>query len=298
LRDAWDWFSFRVAFMAATIQIPASTTNFGPGFDCLGAALQLHNRVQVDRDSDLEAADTHPPIVRAAANAFFGASQSDSFAFRAEISGDVPPARGLGSSVTVRLGVLLGLNVLAGSPLDRDQIFRLCSELEGHPDNAAAALYGGFVVVNKAGNQVHRFDVDPSVTFVLLIPDLEVRTTDARAVLPGVYSRSDVVSNLANSSQIAAAFASRQYEMLQSAFGDRLHQPYREQFVPFLSTVLEAGREAGAYGGFLSGSGSTIACVTSGNAPVVAKAMASAVPSSIRTTTLLVGADNTGAQIS
>jgi homoserine kinase len=284
--------------MAVTIQIPASTTNFGPGFDCLGAALQLYNRVQLDRAGDRHEPDVQPPIVRAAAKAFFGAAQIDSFAFRAEISGDVPPARGLGSSVTVRLGVLLGLNTLAGSPLDRDQIFQICSELEGHPDNAAAALYGGFVVVNKAGNQIHRFDVDPRVIFVLLIPDLEVRTTDARAVLPAAYSRSSVVCNLANSSQIAAAFASRQYEMLQNAFADHLHQPYREQFVPFLRAVLEAGREAGAYGGFLSGSGSTIACVTSANAAAVAKAMAGAVPSSIRTTTLLVSADNGGAQIS
>jgi homoserine kinase len=284
--------------MAVTIQIPASTTNFGPGFDCLGAALQLYNRVQLDRAGDRHEPDVQPPIVRAAAKAFFGAAQIDSFAFRTEISGDVPPARGLGSSVTVRLGVLLGLNTLAGSPLDRDQIFQICSELEGHPDNAAAALYGGFVVVNKAGNQIHRFDVDPRVIFVLLIPDLEVRTTDARAVLPAAYSRSSVVCNLANSSQIAAAFASRQYEMLQNAFADHLHQPYREQFVPFLRAVLEAGREAGAYGGFLSGSGSTIACVTSANAAAVAKAMAGAVPSSIRTTTLLVSADNGGAQIS
>ena len=285
------------AFMAVTIQIPASTTNFGPGFDCLGAALQLYNRVEVDRDTNLEEG-AHPPIVRAAAKALFGAAQINPFAFRAVISGDVPPARGLGSSVTVRLGVLLGLNVLAGSPLNRNQLFQLCSDLEGHPDNVGAALHGGFVVVNKAGNQVHRFDVDSSVTFVLLIPDFEVRTTDARAVLPEVYSRSSVVGNLANSSQIAAAFASRQYEMLENAFADQLHQPYRERFVPFLNAVLKAGREAGAYGGFLSGSGSTIACVTSTNAKAVAEAMARAVPSSIRTTKLLVGVDNSGAQVS
>src|SRR5260370_35974695 len=117
------------AFMAVTIQIPASTTNFGPGFDCLGAALQLHNRVQVDRDTNLEEG-AHPPIFRAAAKALFGAAQINPFAFRAVISGDVPPARGLGSSVTIRLGVLLGLNVLAGSPPNRNLRFRLCARLE------------------------------------------------------------------------------------------------------------------------------------------------------------------------
>jgi homoserine kinase len=282
--------------MGVTIQIPASTTNFGPGFDCLGAALQLHNSVHVDHGTDLDQS-THPPIVRAAAERFFAAAQLEPFSFRIKITGKVPLARGLGSSVTVRLGVLLGLNVLAGSPLTRNQVYQVCSELEGHPDNAAAALYGGFVVVNKSGNQVHRFDVDSTVTFVLLIPDLEVRTTDARAVLPDAYLRSSVVSNIANSSQIAAAFASRRYEMLRNSFADQLHQPYRERFVPFLNTVLDAGREAGAYGGFLSGSGSTIACVTSQNATGVAEAMASAAPK-IPSTTLLVSVDNSGAEIS
>src|SRR5260221_5598635 len=99
----------RFAFMAVTIQIPASTTNFGPGFDCLGAALQLYNRVEVDRDSNLEEG-AHPPIVRAAAKALFGAAQPNPFAFRAAISVAIHPARCLGCSVTVRLGVLLGLN--------------------------------------------------------------------------------------------------------------------------------------------------------------------------------------------
>jgi homoserine kinase len=281
--------------MGATIQIPASTTNLGPGFDCLGAALQLYNRVYIERTGNL-GPETHPLIIEDAAKAFFSAGELDRFPFRINISGDVPSARGLGSSVTVRLGVLLGLNALTGSPLTRNQIFQLCFELEGHPDNAAAALYGGFVIVNQSDNQVHRFDVDPKLTFVLLVPDFEVRTVDARTVLPDVYSRSSVICNVANSSRVAAAFASRQYDLLQNAFADHLHQPYREQFVPFLYAVLEAGREAGAYGGFLSGSGSTIACVTSGNAEGVASAMAGAVPK-IRSTTMLVSVDNHGAQM-
>src|SRR5258707_15797117 len=98
-------------------------------------------------------------MVGAAAKAVFGAAQTNPFAFRAVISGDVPPARGLGSSVTVRLGVLLGLNVLAGSPLNQNQLLQLCSDLGGHPDNVGAALHFGLVVVNKAVNQVDRFDV-------------------------------------------------------------------------------------------------------------------------------------------
>src|SRR5258705_10986989 len=109
--------------MAVTIQIPASTTNFGPGFDCLGAALQLHNRIQVERITDSDEPGAPPPIVRVAGQAFFRAAQMDYFDFRAQISGDVPSARGLGSSVTVRLGVLLGLNGLEESRLDRNQSY-------------------------------------------------------------------------------------------------------------------------------------------------------------------------------
>src|SRR5258708_20058334 len=101
----------RFAFMAVTIQIPASTTNFGPGFDCLGAALQLYNRVQVDRDTNLEEG-AHPPIVRAAAKALFGAAQINPFPFRSDISADVPPARGLGTSLPIRLVLLLRLHFL------------------------------------------------------------------------------------------------------------------------------------------------------------------------------------------
>jgi homoserine kinase len=279
--------------MGVSVQIPASTTNFGPGFDCLGAALQLYNRVQLDHTSHLNG---YPPIVLSAAKAFFGAARLEEFEFRARISGDVPVARGLGSSVTVRLGILLGLNVLAGSPLTRNQIFSICTELEGHPDNTGAALFGGFVVVNRSTNRVYRFDVDSTINFVLLIPDFEVQTAEARAALPENYARSAVVPNLACTSQIAAAFASRQYAMLQNAFADQLHQPYRERFVPFLRAVLAAGQEAGAYGGFLSGSGSTIACVTSENASGVAEAMVQAAPK-IKSTTLVVRVDNSGAQI-
>jgi homoserine kinase len=279
--------------MALTVQVPASTTNLGPGFDCLGTALQLWNRVRIEVDRNTGPV---PEMVSEAAEHFFSHAGAKRFAFSLSIEGEVPQARGLGSSVTIRLGVLMALDRLTKSNLPKEDICALCAELEGHPDNAAAALFGGFTIVTKTTNRVVRFDVDPALKFVLFIPDFEVRTSDARTVVPAHFSRQDVVDNLGNASLIAAAFASGKYENLHGAFVDRLHQPFREKFVPFLPKLLQAATDAGALGGFLSGSGSTVACVTLSNGEEVASALRSAVPEQ-RARTVIVSADNEGARI-
>src|ERR1700750_1955801 len=155
-----------------TVRVPASTSNLGPGYDCLGVALQLYNRVTVHRIEAPRAAAED--MVERAGAAFFGAAGLARFPFGWSAEGDVPRSRGLGSSVTVRLGVLLGLNTLAGAPLLPERIFELCAELEGHPDNAAPAAFGGFTVAG--GRKLARFEVAPSLHFALLIPDFEVST--------------------------------------------------------------------------------------------------------------------------
>jgi homoserine kinase len=279
--------------MSVAVQVPATTSNFGPGFDCLGAALQLWNRVTIDRaDQDIPL----PEIVAEAAGLFFRHSGILPFPFRFTITGEVPRARGLGSSVTVRAGVLIALNHYLNQPFALEQICGLCTELEGHPDNAAAAIFGGFTIVNSATNRVDRFDIDPEIKFVLFIPDFEVKTSDARRVVPATYPREAVVQNLANVSRIAAAFASKRYNLLQDAFADRLHLPFREPLVPFLGKVLDAATQSGAIGGFLSGSGSTIACLTLSDGEKVAAAMKrSATEANAKV--LIVSADNAGAKI-
>ena len=279
--------------MVLSIQVPASTTNLGPGFDCLGVALELWNRIRVV-PGEKEA--QNPSIVSEAANLFFDQTGIKRFAFRCVIEGDIPQARGLGSSVTIRAGVLLALNALAAGHLTKKELCELCTKLEGHPDNAAAALYGGFTIVSKARNKIARFDIDPDLKFVLFIPNFEVKTSEARRVLPESFSRQAVVENLANTSFVAAAFASRRYGQLQDSFEDRVHQPFRTQFVPFLPKVLSAARNAGALGGFLSGSGSTIACLTLSDSSKVAASVADAAPEA-KAKVLIVSADNLGARI-
>lgn len=279
--------------MVLSVQVPASTTNLGPGFDCLGAALRLWNRISIEMDVSED-----PPlrIASEAADLFFSRTGETRFPIRCSVEGDVPQARGLGSSATIRLGVMMALDKFTNRRLSREELCSLCAELEGHPDNAAAALFGGFTIITKTTNRVARFDIDPALKFVLFIPDFEVKTSEARTVVPNSFPRKAVVENLANASLIAAAFASRKYGYLRDAFVDRLHQPFREQFVPFMPRVLHAAAKAGALGGFLSGSGSTVACLTLSDGKEVAAAIEAAAPEQ-RAKILIVSADNDGARI-
>ena len=271
-----------------TVRIPASTSNLGPGFDCLGVALRLYNNVTVQRGGSLKT-----PMMREAARSFFERAARPAFPVSCSVVGDVPISRGLGSSVTVRLGLLFGLNELAGRPLTREQLFIACAALEGHPDNAAPAAFGGFNV--SRGVQRQRFPVAAKLKFVLLVPDFEVRTADARAILPERIRWSDAVQSCANACAVTASFASGDYAKLRGAFADELHQPYRKRLIPFFDAVHAAGEAAGALGVFLSGSGSTIAAVTLENSRRVADTMLAAAGGNARS--LVASADNRGAQI-
>lgn len=273
-----------------TVRVPASTSNLGPGFDCLGVALRIYNKVTVVRG----AKGPVPRIAQDAGRLFFKHSGVKAFPFRCAISDDIPRLRGLGSSATVRAGVLLALNELTGKPLDRLSVFALCARLETHPDNAAPAVFGGFTVTR--GAVVQRFDVSARLSFVLLIPDVEIKTSKARQILPARIARRGAVQSCANACAITAAFASGNYRDLRGGFEDHLHQPFRKKLIPFLPRVLAAAEKAGALGAFLSGSGSTIAAVTLDSPKRVAAAMLKAA----RTTNaqiIITTADNKGASV-
>ncbi|HEV3410368.1 MAG TPA: homoserine kinase [Chthoniobacterales bacterium] len=274
--------------MQVTVRVPASTSNLGPGFDCLGVALRIYNTVTVRRGGT----SPNEPMLREAADLFFERSECRSFPFSVTIGGDVPVARGLGSSVTVRLGLMHGLNALASGPLHRREVFQLCAELEGHPDNAAPAEFGGFNVAHGALHQ--RFSVSAMLKFILLVPDFEVRTSDARALLPNRIAREGAIESCGNACMITAAFASSRYEYLRHAFRDHLHQPFRKKLVPYFDDVVAAAEEAGALGAFLSGSGSTIAAVTLSSVETIAAAMHAAA-GDVPAETIVTAADNQGA---
>jgi homoserine kinase len=229
-----------------------------------------------------------------AGEAFFERTKQRPFSFSCSIVGDVPQSRGLGSSVTVRLGVLHALNELTNRPLQRREIFEVCAGLEGHPDNAAPACYGGFNVVRGLERQM--FTVSAQLHFVLLIPDFEIATAQARRLLPSRVNRLHAVENSRNACAITAAFASREYDYLRGAFADHLHQPFRKKLIPFLDKVIRAAESAGALGAFLSGSGSTICAIAQGSPEKVSRAMLAAAGSP-GARTILTAADNRGARV-
>jgi homoserine kinase len=233
-------------------------------------------------------------MVAEAARAFFEAAKLKPRSFTWNTEGEVPQSRGLGSSVTVRLGLLHGLNALMEGNLEAEQLFQLCSALEGHPDNAAPAAFGGFTV-SRQGAPTFRSEISPELKFVLLIPDFEVSTPSARDILPSNYPRADVVRSIGNAARVTAAFLQQRYELLRGCFEDGIHQPYREPLVPFLSKTIASGERAGALGGFLSGSGSTICCITLHDEQAVAAAMLDASPPGSQI--VVTAANNMGAEI-
>lgn len=250
-----------------SIRVPASTANLGPGFDTLGVALNLYNTVTLSPTKKIE----HDHFMQEMFDLFFKKAKQKTSPFDVKISGDVPRSRGLGSSVTVRLGILYALNEWYGRPLKPEQVLDLTIELEQHPDNAVPAFYGGFVASN--GKTHIRVPVQSKLHFVAAIPSFELETKKARAVLPKALSRADVVTNIQNAAVIVGAFASKKYELLQGALEDKLHQPYRAKLIPGFNGTLRAAERAGALAAFLSGAGPTLMALTLQKPEIIASVM-------------------------
>jgi homoserine kinase len=291
---------------AVLVTVPASTSNLGSGFDTLGLAFQLYNRFHIARAPRpgvtlrTSLAREHFPgalkMMEEAAELFFRRADLKPFGFSVGLQEEIPVARGLGSSVTTRLAVLAGLNRLSGAAQSRQQILELATDLEGHPDNASPALFGGFTVSGRVAGNIRclRVPVTDRAQFVTLVPSFEMPTKKARALLPDTYSRADAAHALNRAALVAAALSRGDLEALRGLFDDRLHQPYREKVIPQLSSVIVAGEKAGAIGGWLSGSGSAIVCLTLKHARGVADAMQKELPES---TVKMLRADNQGLRI-
>lgn len=254
------------------VQIPASTSNCGPGFDTLSIALTLYNFVRLSfRDDEVIApvGEKNPgtqAMIEEAALSFEQAAGVNVPGFDYEIWGDVPLARGLGSSSTVRAGIIAGLNHISGNPLDEKAAIRLTTKLDNSPDNACAAFSGGFCISKIepdtfAYREHLRFELPDSLVFATVAPDYTVMTDDSRRVLPDSIPFKDAVSTTNSLAYLVGALVSGDYERLKGAVHDCIHQPYRELLNPFGHESIEAGCSSGAYAGWLSGSGSTVICV-------------------------------------
>lgn len=246
-------------------RVPASTTNLAHGFDTLGMALGLYNEVSVTPGGDAVTAPgaADPGLVVLAEKVRATCANRWACAlpgFAVTVTGEVPIARGLGSSSTITLGVAAACQRLAGRPFDRMDLIEIGAEVEGHPDNVAAACLGGFVIVGEVAGRLRcqRFDPPPGLTCEVIIPDFEVKTSQARAVLPGTLSKTDHIRGLQRTALIVAALARGDLEGLRDCFDDAWHETHRAQLNPHLTKLREEGRAQGVIGTFLSGSGSTV----------------------------------------
>lgn len=303
---------------SSSVIVPATTANLGCAFDCAGIALSLYLRASAKASDSSGFAVTYHgesagQIPTDASNLMVKAMQGAAARSKAnlpgaqiEVQNDIPLGIGLGSSAAaIVAGTVLG-GELCGVELDAAETLRLALEIEGHPDNIAAAVHGGMVVAAitsqaaKASEPVEvlvaRVDVSPKLDFVVVIPETPLPTEKARAALPAEYSRTDVVANLQRTALLTACFFSGR-RLSPELFRDRLHQPYRSPLVPGIAQALEF-RHPGLVGIFLSGAGSAVMAITEHSAARIGDALVAEFGrQGVAAKAVLLKADNQGAQI-
>jgi homoserine kinase len=238
------------------VRVPASSANLGPGYDALAAALGFYLELEVEESGSFSVECDVPGVELDRSNlcvrAFEALHPADDFTFR--IKSEIPPAAGLGSSAAAIVAGLAAADHLF--ELDAP-LFDLAAELEGHPDNVGAALYGGFVVCADDGPPV-RFDPVPGLEGVLAIPPEQVATEDARAALPLEVPLADAVHNTAHAALLVLGLARGDLDLVARGLSDRIHQPRRASLYPRSMELLAAARELGAVGASISGAGPTV----------------------------------------
>lgn len=256
--------------MKITVRVPASTSNLGPGYDALGMALSLTATFTFE-PSDILVVDGCPEAYRNADNLVIqGFRKVYEKVGKAvppvhlTIESDVPVARGLGSSSTCIAGGMAAANAMLGNPLTMDDLFQLCTIFEGHPDNAAPAFFGGLTASFMHDNKAVAvpFTPNPDWRFVAIIPDYEVRTEEARRIVPKEISLAAGVHTMSHAIAMIRGLETGDEALVGKACVDQLHEPYRRQLIAEYDILRDMALEAGAATFFISGSGSTLIAVT------------------------------------
>jgi homoserine kinase len=253
--------------MKIIVRVPATTANLGPGFDCLGLALQIWNTIVVEESpnapevrlrghSESLASDRSNLALRGMEEVFRGARMRFPN-MRVTMTNRIPIGRGLGSSAAAIAGGVVAANAWAGEKFSRDKLLALATELEGHPDNVSAALLGGLTIVIREGENTFAARVRPPRGWraILFIPGHTLSTKFAREILPQHIAREDAIYNIGRAALLVCSFAAGDVRGLDLATGDRLHEPYRARLVPGMDELCQAARRAGAHGVALSGAG-------------------------------------------
>ena len=273
--------------MKVSVKVPASSANIGPGFDCLGLALPIYNTITIEEtvlpgtgieinmlseeeNFDEMAFDSIPKdennIVYKAVELLYNSIGQVPSELKINIQSQIPIARGLGSSSSVIVGGLLAANKLLGEPADETALLAIATEVEGHPDNVAPAILGGFVLSNLEDDgtiSYCKFNWPEEWDLTVCIPGFELATDIARSVLPKEVPMADAVFNAKHLAMLVHAVNTKDAKLMKRALQDRLHQQYREKLVPGMKEIMEAFKhEDGILGCVLSGAGPTLLVIS------------------------------------
>lgn len=252
-------------------KIPASSANLGPGFDCFGIAWQCYNEIEfIPREEGLVISGCEEKYCNEDNLAYKAYRAVMAWAGQRE-SGleirfgrtDIPVSRGMGSSAALIVGGVVAANAIHGLELSGSELLAIATSVEGHPDNIAPALFGGFTVSAMDGIAAitTHFPISEKLFFTLLIPDFELSTELARGVLPVNVSRQDAIFNISRSALLIKALERGDRQLMRIALEDKLHQPYRTKLINGYDSAEAAAKKLDAMGICISGAGSTLLCI-------------------------------------
>ena len=273
--------------MKVSIKVPATSANLGPGFDCLGLALPIYNTITIEEtvlpgtgiEINLIPADDafeeinfdnipkdENNIVYKAVEMLYNSIGHTPSELKINIHSQIPISRGLGSSAAVIVGGLLAANKLLGNPADETALLSIATEIEGHPDNVAPAILGGFVMASQEddGSIVYRkLNWPEEWDITVCIPNFELSTNIARSVLPEQVPIQDAIYNAKHLAMLIHAIDTKDEKLMKNALQDKLHQPYREKLIPGMKELMEAFKhEDGIIGCVLSGAGPSMLVIS------------------------------------
>ena len=281
------------SFPVFGVRVPATTANLGPGFDAFGMALTLYNeftvgpaehgpKVTIEGEGTAElAGDEDNLFTQAFARAFESVGETPP-PIILHMRNSIPLFRGLGSSASATVGGLVAANYILENTLSSEKLLQLACEIEGHPDNVAAALFGGLIVCAADGEELPTFarvPVPGNLHAVVCIPDQHLPTELARGVVPKVVPLSDAVYNIGHAALLLTGITQADGALIRVGMNDRLHQPHRATIFPAMEPIMDAALAAGACGSALSGAGSSILALTFCNPDEIAAAMLAAAES-------------------
>ena len=299
------------------VRVPGTSANCGPGFDCIGLACTVYNDLQLTLlkepkliiETKGEGASNIPMddrniVWRSIRMLLERAGAADTFQGAViRMENHIPLSRGLGSSAAAIVAGIKAANAILGNPLNRSELLKLATDIEGHPDNVAPALFGGITISTVNKGQVQTFSFLPKMRLKLIVavPDFPLSTRMARQVLPKEVPMKDAIFNIGRASMLIAALIKGKDRFLKNAFDDALHQPYRAELIPGMEDVFKAAKEAGALGVAISGAGPCLIAFALEKSHVeneIASSMAQAfLDHDVKTKSLILALDIRGAVV-